>query len=100
VCKEAYELAERQLFIAKERYRSQVNQKQKRDGDNNNVISCNDDNNSNLRQVNDTELPELLETRIRAKNLYETVEARYNTNKRYLENIRVLQKQQQNSNSA
>ena len=35
-------------------------------------------------QVNDTELPNLLETQIRARNVYETVVARYATNLRYL----------------
>ena len=75
VCKEALDLSERLLYEAKEKYRSQAQhqlhqQQQKED---------------NNLQVNDTELPELLETTIRAKNLYETVEARYNTNKRYLD---------------
>ena len=82
VCKEALDLSERLLYEAKEKYRSQAQhqlhqQQQKEDNDSSGI-----DNNL---QVNDTELPELLETTIRAKNLYETVEARYNTNKRYLD---------------
>ena len=84
VCKEALDLSERLLYEAKEKYRSQAQhqhhhhqQQQKDDNDSSGI-----DNNL---QVNDTELPELLETTIRAKNLYETVEARYNTNKRYLD---------------
>jgi hypothetical protein len=35
-------------------------------------------------QVNETEIPELLETLVRAKNVYETAEARLATNQRYL----------------
>ena len=82
VCKEALDLSERLLYEAKEKYRSQAQhqlhqQQHKEDNDSSGI-----DNNL---QVNDTELPELLETTIRAKNLYETVEARYNTNKRYLD---------------
>ena len=87
VCKEALDLSERLLYEAKEKYRSQAQhqhqhhqqqqQQQKEDNDSSGI--------DNDLQVNDTELPELLETTIRAKNLYETVEARYNTNKRYLD---------------
>jgi hypothetical protein len=35
-------------------------------------------------QVTDTELPELIETHLRAKNVYDTVVARHATNQRYL----------------
>ena len=101
VCKEALELSERLLYEAKEKYRSQAQhqQQQKKDdhgsssGSGSSSSSSSSDINNNL-EVNDTELPELLETRIRAKNVYETVEARYNTNKRYLDVM--IQKQNAN----
>jgi hypothetical protein len=97
VCKEALDLSERLLYEAKEKYRSQAQhqhqhqQKEDKDSSGNNNSSSDIDNNL---QVNDTELPELLETTIRAKNLYETVVARYNTNKRYLDSM--IQKQNTN----
>jgi hypothetical protein len=102
VCKEALELSERLLYEAKEKYRSQAQhqQQQKKDdngsssGSGSSSSSSSSDINNNL-EVNDTELPELLETRIRAKNVYETVEARYNTNKRYL--YVMIQKQKTNN---
>jgi hypothetical protein len=99
VCKEALELSERLLYEAKEKYRSQAQHQQQQKKDDNgsssgSSSSSSSDTNNNL-EVNDTELPELLETRIRAKNVYETVEARYNTNKRYLDVM--IQKQKTNN---
>ena len=47
-------------------------------------------------QVSDTELPDLLETQIRAKNVYDTVVARHATNLRYLN---AMKKQKEISNS-
>jgi hypothetical protein len=99
VCKEALELSERLLYEAKEKYRSQAQHQQQQKKDDNgsssgSSSSSSSDTNNNL-EVNDTELPELLETRIRAKNVYETVEARYNTNKRYL--YVMIQKQKTNN---
>jgi hypothetical protein len=100
VCKEALELSERLLYEAKEKYRSQAQHQQQQKKDDNgsssgsSSSSSSSDINNNL-EVNDTELPELLETRIRAKNVYETVEARYNTNKRYL--YVMIQKQKTNN---
>jgi hypothetical protein len=99
VCKEALELSERLLYEAKEKYRSQAQHQQQQKKDDNGSSSgssrsSSSDTNNNL-EVNDTELPELLETRIRAKNVYETVEARYNTNKRYL--YVMIQKQKTNN---
>jgi hypothetical protein len=67
VCKEALELSEQQLFQAKEKYRNLPQEEQER------------------LQVNDTELPELIENQLRAKNVYETVRGRFETNQRYLE---------------
>jgi len=99
VCKEALEISERLLYEAKEKYRSQAQHQQQQKKDDNgsssgSSSSSSSDTNNNL-EVNDTELPELLETRIRAKNVYETVEARYNTNKRYL--YVMIQKQKTNN---
>jgi chromosome segregation ATPase len=67
VCKQALDMAEQQLADVKARYQELPREEQEK------------------LQVNDTELPELIETQIRAKHLYETVQARYNTNKRYLD---------------
>ena len=67
VCQEALDLAEKQLAEAKEKYRNLPQEEQE------------------TLQINDTELPELLETRVRAKNVLETVQTRYATNKRYLD---------------
>ena len=67
VCKQALDLAETQLNQAKQRLKSLPQEEQEK------------------LQVNDTELPELLETHVRAQILYDTVLARYNTNKRYLD---------------
>jgi hypothetical protein len=67
VCKEALELAEKGVASAKDKYRNLLKDEQE------------------TLQVNDTELPELLETHVRAKNVYETAQARFTTNKRYLE---------------
>lgn len=75
VCVEALQVAEQQLAEAKAKYKSLPPEEQ-----------------ASL-QVNDTELPELIETQIRAKNLHDTVSTRYATNKRYLEAFRAkLQK--------
>jgi hypothetical protein len=67
VCKQALDLAGTQLNQAKQRLKSLPQEKQEK------------------LQVNDTELPELLQTHVRAHNLYDSVLARYNTNKRYLD---------------
>lgn len=67
VCQQALSLAEQQLNEAKQRYKSLPQKEQEK------------------LQVNDTGLPELIETHLRAKNLYETVSAKYQTNQRYLE---------------
>lgn len=67
VCKQALDLAETQLNQAKQRLKSLPQEEQE------------------LLQVNDTELPELLDTHDRAHDLYESLLARYNTNKRYLD---------------
>jgi hypothetical protein len=67
VCKQALDLAETQLNQAKQRLKSLPQEEQEK------------------LQVNDTELPELLETHVRAQNLHESVLARYNSNKRYLD---------------
>jgi flagellar motor protein MotB len=66
ICKEALQKATKDLEDAKDKYRS-LPQSEKE-----------------ALQVNATELPELIETEIRAKNVFETVEARYATNLRYL----------------
>lgn len=65
--KQALEMAEQHLANAKAKYKALPIEQQE------------------LLQVNDTELPELIETHLEAKSLYETVEARYQTNQRYLE---------------
>ena len=70
VCKKALGDAEAELEKGKNKYRA-LSAQLKESGDD--------------MMVNDTELPELIETAIRAKNVFETVEARYKTNKRYLE---------------
>jgi outer membrane PBP1 activator LpoA protein len=70
VCADAVKLAETQLAQAKERLRNLPPSEQE------------------TLQVNDTELPELLENVVRAKNVYETVLTRVNTNKRYLEALK------------
>lgn len=66
VAKQALDMATQQLSDAKERYRN---------------LSISD---QERLQVNDTELPELLETQLRAKNVYDTVVGRFETNQRYL----------------
>ena len=63
VCKEALDLASRNLAMAKNKYK---------------------DEKYKDVPVNDTELPELIETQIRAKNVYETAQTRHATNVRYL----------------
>ena len=73
VCKEALEGATTELAKAKDKYRA-LNAQLQESGDTADDL-----------MVNDTELPELLETQHRAKNVYDTVEKRYSTNKRYLE---------------
>ena len=66
VAKQALDMATQQLSDAKETYRN---------------LSISD---QERIQVNDTELPELLETQLRAKNVYDTVVGRFETNQRYL----------------
>ena len=64
--KQALDTAERQLANAKAKYKDMPMEQQE------------------LLQVNDTELPELIETHLQAKILYETADSRYQTNLRYL----------------
>ena len=66
ICKDALDKATKDLAEAKEKYRNLPQEEQE------------------SLQINATELPELMETQIRAKNVYETTEARYTTNLRYL----------------
>eukprot|EP00536_Pseudo-nitzschia_multiseries_P013419 jgi/Psemu1/35206/gm1.35206_g len=70
VAKQTLDTAETELSKAKDKYRALSAQ----------LHESGDD-----LQVNDTELPELIEMQMRAKNVYETVAARYETNKRYLD---------------
>jgi hypothetical protein len=70
VCRHAMDLAEQHLQAAKAKYKALPQEEQAE------------------LQINDTELPELIETHIRAKNLYETVAARYQTNQRYLDALK------------
>mmetsp|Transcript_25479 Transcript_25479/g.41837 ORF Transcript_25479/g.41837 Transcript_25479/m.41837 type:complete len:100 (+) Transcript_25479:56-355(+) len=70
VCKNALDVAEQQLAQTKMKYKTLPADEQER------------------LQVNDTELPELIETRIRAKNVHDTVAKRYETNKRYLDALK------------
>mmetsp|Transcript_27738 Transcript_27738/g.65155 ORF Transcript_27738/g.65155 Transcript_27738/m.65155 type:complete len:101 (+) Transcript_27738:153-455(+) len=72
VAKQTLDAAEAELSKAKDKYRA-LSAQLKESGDD--------------LQVNDTELPELIETHIRAKNVYETVATRYATNKRYLDTM-------------
>mmetsp|Transcript_3637 Transcript_3637/g.4303 ORF Transcript_3637/g.4303 Transcript_3637/m.4303 type:complete len:114 (-) Transcript_3637:78-419(-) len=82
VSKEALEGAATALAQAKDKYRAlnTKTQLQASSGDSDDTADNND-----LLMVNDTELPELLDTHHRAQNVYDTVEKRYTTNKRYLE---------------
>lgn len=66
VCRDAVEEADRSLREAKDLYRNLPSNQQE------------------TLQVSDTEIPELLETLVRAKNVYDTAQARYDTNQRYL----------------
>jgi len=65
-CQQAMELTDQLLQEAKTKYKALPAEEQK------------------VLQVNDTELPELIQAHILAKNQYETVSARYQTNQRYL----------------
>eukprot|EP00934_Nitzschia_sp_Nitz4_P006955 Nitzschia sp. Nitz4//scaffold118_size93875//72527//72823//NITZ4_004798-RA/size93875-processed-gene-0.65-mRNA-1//-1//CDS//3329533754//6945//frame0 len=67
VCEQALALAEEQLEAAKAKYKQLPPEEQA------------------TLQINDTELPELIETQLRAKNVLETVQARYATNQKYLQ---------------
>lgn len=67
VCKQAVDMTEQQVAEAKAKYKDLPMEEQKK------------------LQVNETELPDLIESHTRAKNVYETARARYNTNKRYLD---------------
>mmetsp|Transcript_23752 Transcript_23752/g.67135 ORF Transcript_23752/g.67135 Transcript_23752/m.67135 type:complete len:97 (-) Transcript_23752:41-331(-) len=60
------ETAEMELKAAKDKYKSMSQEEQQ------------------TLQMNDTELPELLETVVRAKNVYGENKQRYETNLRYL----------------
>ena len=70
VCRKALQAADAELAKAKDKYRALSVQLQESGDD---------------LMMTDTELPELIETHLRAKNVYETAEKRYNTNKRYLD---------------
>jgi chromosome segregation ATPase len=66
VARQALHLATQQAADAKAKYKSLPQEEQE------------------TLQVTDTELPELIETHLRAKNVYDTVVARHATNQRYL----------------
>lgn len=66
VAKQALDMALKQLADAKAKYKSLPPDEQA------------------AIQVNDTELPELIETEMRARNVYDTVVAKHATNERYL----------------
>lgn len=66
VATQALNMASQQLVDAKAKYKSLPQSEQE------------------TLQINDTELPELIETQMRAKNVYDTVEANNATNLRYL----------------
>ena len=68
--KQALDMAEIQLASVKAKYKEMPMEQQEK------------------LQVTDTELPELIETHLQAKSLYETSEARYQTNRRYLEALK------------
>lgn len=63
----ALDLAEQQLAAAKAKYKALSQEEQEQ------------------LQINDTELPELIEAQWNAKTMLETVQQRYDTNKRYLD---------------
>ena len=73
VCQQALDMAEQQLSEAKNKYRNLPKEQQEQ------------------LQVNDTELPELIETKLRAQNVYATVLQKYETNKRYLDAMKAQQ---------
>lgn len=64
--KQMLDVAQKQLADAKAKYKSLPPEEQA------------------TLQVNQTELPELIETELRARNVYETVVAKLATNERYL----------------
>ena len=66
VAREALDVATQQLANCKAKYRNLPVSEQE------------------TLQVNDTELPELLETHIRAKTIYDTLLQKHATNQRYL----------------
>jgi Cdc6-like AAA superfamily ATPase len=70
VCRQALDLAEQQLHEAKAKYKVLPQEEQEK------------------LQINDTELPELMEAYLMAQNLYETVASRYQTNQRYLDSFK------------
>lgn len=63
---EAFQQATKDLEEAKTKYKKMSEEKQQ------------------AMPINDTELPELIETQLRAKNVYETSQTRYETNLKYL----------------
>ena len=67
VAKQTLDTARKQLADAKAKYKSLPPEEQV------------------ALQVNQTELPEMIETEFRARNVYETVAAKLATNQRYLE---------------
>lgn len=66
LAKQSLDLATQQLATAKAKYKSLPQSEQ------------------DTLQVTDTELPELIETQLRARNVYDTVITRHATNLRYL----------------
>ena len=66
VCRDALDLANRELATAKAKYRNLTPEEQA------------------VTTMDQTELPELIETQLRAQNVFETVQARHETNVRYL----------------
>ena len=76
ICKEAYEKSTIDLETAKSKYKNMSPEQQQ------------------STQINATELPELIETQLRAKNILETAQSRYETNLRYLNVMKNKQQQQ------
>ena len=66
-CQHAMEMAQQQLEESKRLYKDLPQHEQEQ------------------LQMNDTDLPELIQSHILAKNLYESAAVRYQTNQRYLD---------------
>ena len=85
---EATDLAHQQLLICQETYSKACDEL---DAAKSKYKSISDEEQANT-QINDTELPELIETKLRAKNVLETTQTRYETNLRYLNTFKQQQK--------